>query len=65
MAPIAAKLAKLAKVPGRRGWCRAMSDLVLLELHPAHSPDAVRVIYVDHFGNAVTNWSALLRGTFA
>lgn len=52
MAPIAARLAK----SGRRGWCRAMSDLVLLDLHPAQSPEDARVIYFDHFGNAVTNW---------
>lgn len=53
MAPIAAKL---AKTTGRRGWARAMNGLVLLDLHPAHSTEDVQVIYVDHFGNAVTNW---------
>jgi S-adenosylmethionine hydrolase len=34
-----------------------MNDLVLLDLHPAHTPEEVRVIYIDHFGNAVTNWA--------
>jgi S-adenosyl-L-methionine hydrolase (adenosine-forming) len=53
MAPIAARL---AKAPAGRGWCRAMPDPIFLDLHPARAPDEVRVIYVDHFGNAVTNW---------
>lgn len=54
MAPIAARL---AKTTGGSGWARAMKEPVLLDLHPARSTDDVRTIYVDHFGNSVTNWS--------
>jgi hypothetical protein len=52
MAPFAAKL--IRSVAWKK-WVRPVADPLLLDIHPAKSLGDAEVIYIDHFGNVVTN----------
>ena len=52
MAPVAARLAAGLSL---RSLCLPLAAPILLDLAPARSNDEVRIIHIDHFGNAVTN----------